>query len=197
MDQQKETVTHFRHDEITDSIALQIAELAARSFTTSHRTLKQRIAELFDGRQKQDSVTKSIRRSVITRGNRIVAHAKTFTRTIYFEEVESESQRALNVLALASVCSDPNLRGQGLGALVTQAAFSQIGQGTSPTISLFQTPVPSFYEKLDCRLIDNRFVNRQSETDTETGPWRDDTIMIYPSAHEWHAGVIDLNGPDY
>ena len=190
-------LTEYRHDEITESIAVQIAGLAARSFTSSNRPLEQRVAELMGSRDRQDDIAKSERRFIAWQGESVVAHAFTFLRTIQFEEVENVTDRSLEVLALATVCSDPDLRGQGLGVLVTNAAFEQVGQGTWPTVSLFQTPVPVFYEKLGCRIVPNRFVNRLSEKDVEANPWRDDTIMIYPATHTWHDGVVDLNGEDY
>lgn len=190
-------LSEYRHDEITEPIAKQIGSLSARSFASSDRTLDQRTTELMEFRDKQDEVTKSQRRFIAWCGETLVAHAFTFVRKIQFEEVRDSDQQQMNVLALASVCSDPDLRGKGLGVLVTRAAFEQVGQGDWPTVSLFQTPVPGFYKKLGCRIVTNRFVNRLSEKDTEANPWRDDTIMIYPESHRWHDGIIDLNGPDY
>ncbi|MCP4774691.1 MAG: hypothetical protein GY880_10660 [Planctomycetaceae bacterium] len=80
---------------------------------------------------------------------------------------------------------------------VTQKAFQQVATDAWPEVSLFQTPVPGFYQKLNSRLVTNRFVNRRNVDDPEANPWRDDQIMIYPSEFAWPEGTVDLNGCDY
>ena len=80
---------------------------------------------------------------------------------------------------------------------VTQAAFQRVNQNGWPQVSLFQTPVPEFYKKLDCRLVDNQFVNRRNLTDPKANPWRDPNVMIYPAVFDWRSGLVDMNGPDY
>ena len=186
-------VHEYREIELTETLAVPIATLASRSFTTSGRPLNERVAEMMKAVGSDDPEKTSGRRFVIWENaeqGRAIAHARVFVRSVFVGEQE------IPVLALATVCSDPDWRGQGLGAIVTRAAFSKVGLTGWPEVSLFQTPVPEFYAKLNCLLIRNRFVNRKAE-DPEAYPWRDDQIMIYPSEHSWPAGVVDLNGADY
>jgi len=59
--------------------------------------------------------------------------------------------------------------------------------------SLFQTCVPSFYERLGARVITNRIVNSLG-ADPEARPFWDPTIMVYPKTYDWPEGTIDLLG---
>lgn len=122
----------------------------------------------------------------------LVAVARTFEREIEFADL-GERKR---VLALASVCSDPNLRGRGFGIAVVKDAFSRVDEGEF-SLSLYQTGVPGFYEKLGARIIENRFINSLSETDPEANPWWEKFSMIYPAASTWNDGLVDLLGPGY
>ncbi len=131
------------------------------------------------------------RRFVIWEGDSIVAHARTFVRVV------NAADAKIPVLALATVCSDPGQRGKGLGALITRKALELVQQVGWPDVSLFQTTVPGFYEKLNCRIVGNRFVNRLNIENAEANPWRNDTVMVYPAEFSWPDGLIDLNGPDY
>ncbi len=139
----------------------------------------------------EDEIRTTRRFVLFDKDGQVVAHAKTFVRTIRHDHGQ------LPVLALATVCTDPDLRGQGLGAKVTKAAFQQIALSAWPDVSLFQTPVPVFYEKLNCRLVDNMFVDRTNVEAPEAFPWRDDKVMIFPADFNWPDGVIDINGSDY
>lgn len=129
-------------------------------------------------------------RFVLWANGRAYAHAETFTREIH---AEGGSRK---VLALAAVCADPALRGRGYGASVVDAAFAEVRSGAY-AVSLFQTGVPHFYERLGARQVDNPFVNRQDSENPEANPWWESTIMIYPAYAPWPTGLIDLNGPAY
>jgi predicted N-acetyltransferase YhbS len=176
---------------LTRDLAVAIADLSAKCFPDSIRTLEERVEEILAAAGSKDPEKTSGRRFVIWQGNRPLAHARTFVRHIFAGE------RDIPVLALATVCSDPQVRGQGLGKQVTLRALEQVGQPGWPAVSLFQTPVAPFYEKLNCRIVSNRFVNRRNAGDPEANPWRDDTVMIYPADFDWPLGIVDLNGPDY
>lgn len=183
-------VKEFTESEIDGTLAHKIAKLAHASFP-SDKTVEDRANDIL-AQDKNCLQFESGRRFVIFDDfGGVIAHAKTFIR-----EIKSE-RGSLFVLALATVCSDPALRGQGLGALVTGKAFEQVGQGEWPSVSLFQTPVPVFYEKLGCRMVSNIFVDRTNQQAPDAFPWRDDTIMIYPAEFDWPDGTIDINGPDY
>ena len=84
-------------------------------------------------------------------------------------------------MALASVCSDPEMRGRGLGETVVRAAFDTVDHGPFAH-SLFQTSfkVQPFYEKLGCCLVTNRIVNSLAE-DPAKNPFWDEIVMRYPA----------------
>ena len=99
----------------------------------------------------------------------------------------------MDVLGLAGVKTHPDFRLQGLGARVVRATLAYVDDGTFP-LSLFQTNVPGFYEKLGARLVDNRFVNSLA-ADPQGRPWWSGHTMIYPAGADWPDGEIDLVGP--
>ncbi|MBC8101045.1 MAG: GNAT family N-acetyltransferase [Cytophagales bacterium] len=126
---------------------------------------------------------------VIGDDDTVLAHALIFRREV------STLQGALMVGALATVCVHPGHRGQGWGADVVRAAFDYLPR-LGAEVSLFQTGVPRFYEKLGARLVTNRFVNGKNPDDLNNPFW-DTCEMIYPAAFDWPDGQIDLNGPGY
>jgi predicted N-acetyltransferase YhbS len=131
-------------------------------------------------------------RSVIIReGGRVIAHAAALPRTIGTSEGE------MTVLALAQVCSDPELRGRKLGQAVVRAAFDLVDHGPYPH-SLFQTShhVRPFYEKLGACLVTNRIVNSLGD-EPQKNPFWDEVVMRYPAAKHWPGGEIDLLGAGY
>jgi len=102
----------------------------------------------------------------------------------------------LTVMALAGVRAHPAQRGRGLGRLIVEAAFGEVDAGRYP-VSLFQTGIPAFYEKLGCRRVTNRFVNSLHPEEPDENPWWDENVMIYPASYAWPDGTIDLKGPGY
>lgn len=122
---------------------------------------------------------------------RALAHALTFERVVYGQD------GALTVAALAAVCVDRALHGRGLGARVTAAALADVARNPDVVGALFQTGVPGFYEKLGCRVVDNRFVDRLTALDPEADAFWDRCAMVYPADLAWPAGVIDLGGPGF
>lgn len=129
-------------------------------------------------------------RHLVWEGDEIVAHALTFERRVRCDE------REMPVMALSAVCVSPEHRGRGLGAAVVRSAFQRVEEGEFP-VSLFQTPIPDFYEKLGSANVSNRFVDSRNRADPEARPWKDSSVMIFPGVHPWPEGVIDLNGPGY
>jgi GNAT superfamily N-acetyltransferase len=120
-----------------------------------------------------------------------VAEAEGFSRV-----VATEGGNPLRLLALASVCSHPDHRGQGLGERVVKAVLRRVDDGEFP-VAIWQTGVPGFYEKLGARAVSNRFVNRLHPTAPDKNPFWDKVIMIYPAGAKWPDGVIDLGGLGY
>lgn len=127
------------------------------------------------------------------RQGRVVATAEGFRRTLVTERGE------LSVLALASVCTLPECRAQGLGQRVVQMVLRLVHEGRFP-MALWQTGVPEFYRKLGAIEVSNRFVNRRHATQPDRDPFWDKHRMIYVpngSREIWPEGTIDLNGPAY
>jgi predicted N-acetyltransferase YhbS len=127
----------------------------------------------------------------------IMDHKKILAKASIFPRLIGTPDGDMVIMALASVCSDPKRRGEGLGAMVVRAAFQQVDLGHFP-LALFQTttPVKPFYEKLGARKVTNTFINSKAE-DAGANPWWDPEIMIYPADANWPAGTIDLKGKGY
>lgn len=117
-------------------------------------------------------------------GGAVVAFARTFRRVI------SLAGTPRTVLALASVCSDPRRRGQGLGRAVVLAGWARLG-GASDAC-LFQTAVPAFYVALGSRPIVNPI-----RAPIGVRPFWDPVAMIHPGTVSWCDGELDLCGPGW
>ena len=125
-----------------------------------------------------------------------IGHALVFDRKIHVLNEHDKTEESINVLALAGVCSDASRRGEGLGVAVVKAAFNQISEHRP--VSLFQTGVPEFYEKLEGRLVGNQFVNLLNTEQPQANPWWDKEVMIVPGHFDWPAQCkIDMNGAGY
>lgn len=120
----------------------------------------------------------------------LTGHAEVFDR-----DIEADS-RAIRNMALAGVCVLPAYRNRKLGSHLVSEAFSFI-ESQKFECSVFQTPVPQFYEKLGCRIIHNRFINSKHDRDPQKNPWWDTYIMVYPADASLGDGVIDLKGNGY
>ena len=108
----------------------------------------------------------------------------------------SDSQKSETVLALAGVVCSPAHRGNGHGVAVVTDAFSRMDeQGLK--LSLFQTEIPEFYEKLGSKRVQNRFVNSKNDDDPEANPWWNDFVMVYRADCDWEEGPVDLLGTGY
>ena len=121
----------------------------------------------------------------------LVAHAEIFFRQIL------TPKGPLQIMALASVCSPPDRRGEGWGKKVVEQALALVDSGQYK-LSLFQTRVPEFYEKLGARLVQNNFINSKGKDGIDKKPWWNPYQMIYPGNFEsWPDGEIDLLGNGY
>ena len=126
---------------------------------------------------------------ILRHDGQIVATSWFFPRRIH------TSRGPLDVLALAGVKTRPEFRGRGLGRRIVRAALEYVDRGTFP-VSLFQTNVPEFYEKLNARRVENPFTNRLA-ADPAATPWWDRFVMIYPARYPWPEGPIELQGPGW
>ena len=122
--------------------------------------------------------------------NSVLAHAMIFRREIF------TAQGPQVVGALAGVCVHPDYRGRGWGADVVRAAFDYLPE-LGVEVSLFQTGVPSFYEKLGARLVTNSFFDGTRADGIKENPFWEPYAMIYPASVSWPDGEIDLNGAGY
>jgi predicted N-acetyltransferase YhbS len=172
-----------------------IGRLIALAFPTPGYTPEDRITGYADACKRAAAETFA----VFAPDGRALAHAWTFPR-----EIATASGR-LRVLALAGVCSDPEVRGAGLGRAVVLAAFARI-EACGCALSLFQTGVPDFYAKLGSRLVHNRFFDSlyvppapgaRPTNGTRDEPWWNPHVMIHPAGASWPDGSIDLLGPGW
>lgn len=169
-----------------------IAELLVRVWPKSPKTVEIRQQQMFDmGRDYRGSDAQAPRSFLVREKGRVIAHAAIITRTI------GTSQGELTIAGLLRVCTDPDLRGRGLGPLVVRPVFDLVDQGVF-AFSLFQTTpeVRPFYEKLRAAVIDNPIVNSLAD-DVHESPFWDRIIMRYPHGPGWPEGEIDLRGPGY
>jgi predicted GNAT family N-acyltransferase len=177
---------------INDADGRAISELVVSIWPKIGRTVETFTAEVLaqwkDYRGPEDQHPRSL---LIREEGRLIAHASVYPRTV------RTSKGEITVLALARVCTDPAVRGRGLGDAVVREAFRLVDCGTFP-FSLFQTtyPVQPFYERLGAIVIDNTFVNSLAE-DPKAYPFWADVVMRYPATGDWPKGEIDLRGPGW
>jgi ribosomal protein S18 acetylase RimI-like enzyme len=96
--------------------------------------------------------------------DQLVGHAFTFERPIASDSAE------FSVMALSGVCVAPSYRRKGIGTDLARNALHRIDEGEFQ-VSLFQTQVPGFYQRLGAVVVGNRFVNSRSHT-PDASPWR-------------------------
>lgn len=180
--------THQDHELAREQVA-EILKLMNGIWDPPDISLEEQIENFF-AHQKTTPDWYLARRYIAWDGEKPLAHALTFSRKIYIGE------KPLTVLALAGVCSSPEVRGQGLGKTIVECAFSRIHSGEFE-VSLFQTDVAEFYNKLGGRVITNKFCNRKNTEDPDAWPWWGEEIMIYPATFPWPEEKIDLNGRGY
>lgn len=119
----------------------------------------------------------------------LIGYAESFPREIYVDQAN------LTIMGLGAVCVHPSHKGKGLGAQLVRTAFLRVDNGEFK-LSLFQTGVPGFYHKLNCRTIENKIINSKSESPKENPFW-DPYVIIYPREFIGFQSEIDLLGPGY
>jgi len=124
------------------------------------------------------------------KGEELIGHTEIFNREII---VDSERKE---ILALAGVCVKPEYRGKDIGYSLVENAFRYVDNGQF-SCSIFQTNVPVFYERFDCKQIQNKFINGKSTIGININPWRDPYVMVYPETCIVGDNDIDLNGEGY
>jgi predicted N-acetyltransferase YhbS len=177
---------------MSETDARAIAELLVKVWPRPEKTVETRTADLLNFWQNYRGPEAEFPRAFIVREQgRVIAHAAALPRTI------GTSAGDMTIMGLAQVCSDPEVRGRGLGAAVVRAAFDTVDHGPFAH-SLFQTSfkVRPFYERLGGCLVTNRIANSLADDPTKNPFW-DEVVMRYPAAKAWPAGDIDLRGPGY
>src|SRR6476661_7756763 len=118
---------------ISEADARAIAELVVSIWPKPERTVDNFTAEILaqwkDYRGPEGERPRSL---LVREGDRVVAHASVYPRTI------GTSKGDFTVLALARVCTDPIVRGRKLGEAVVRASFELVDRGSFP-FALFQT----------------------------------------------------------
>lgn len=171
-----------------------VVSLVSGFWPSKDKTLPE-LVEAFPEISKQyrasySQISRPSLRYVVWDKDKAVAHALTFERPVITDEGE------ISVMALSGVCVLPSYQGKGLGAEVVRRTFGRI-HGGEFDVSLFQTTVPAFYEKLGATSVTNRFVNSRNENHPDANPWHDEWVMMYPRSYSWPERTIDLNGPGY
>jgi len=188
-----EVVTHLNTD-LTEAQAASILDLIHAEWPQPDWDREAAVQGLIARKEVQDdpsSYRQNVKRYVIWDGERAVAQAETFARHIKWEAGTEKI-----VMGLAGVVVDPQLRGTGLGRKVVQAACGRVDAGEFEA-GLWQTNHPKFYEGLGARTIENRFANHRDRGGSNTSPWWNDHVMIYPAKADWPHAPIDLNGPGF
>jgi GNAT superfamily N-acetyltransferase len=175
---------------LTDAQLEAITRLLLHIWPAEGNTFDEILKFVFDRRERLKGTEEESIRFVLWEGTEALAHARMFGRVIHTQA------GALRVGALSSVCVHEIHRGKGYGADVVKAALALVDRGVYP-VSLWQTEVAGFYEKLGARVITNPFVNSKNPEKPDENPWYVEAKMIYPANYPWPEGVIDLNGNAY
>ena len=186
-------VSRHRDHELTKTQIYNIISLVNSIWPSKEKTV-QELTEGFLKRIENKSGREHKRskglRFAVWDGDKPIAHANIFTRTIF------TAKREIEVMALAGVCVTPERRGEGFGKNVVECAFDQIDNGEF-IVALYQTGVPDFYAKIGATTIENEFYNSRDPDNPGDNPWWEPYVMIYPSSFQWPEGKIDLNGQGY
>ncbi len=188
------TVTQIQNEALVKKEIVAVVSLLDSIWPNEEKTVPQ-LVKAFPEVQRHCRVsypgsTHESRRHVVWDGGELIAHALTFERPVI------SKNREISVMALARVCVTPVHRGKGIGADIIRSAFQRVDSGEF-SVSLFQTTIPAFYERLGAVTVANQFVNSRNDVAPDTNPWSDEWIMIYPGDFPWPTGLIDLNGPGY
>lgn len=127
---------------------------------------------------------------VIFDENKVVGYAESFKRVVRAHIL------AIKLLGIASVCVSKDYRGQGLGEDLIRVCFGRVNHGEFP-VCLFQTTLPEFYTKYNCKEVHNQFMNSNNLDEPDKNPFWDPHVMIYPAYYDWPSETIDLHGPGY
>lgn len=178
-------IRQIPNSEVPDALALKALALEEATWPPKAPDTRSEAARIKAYRERSEG-----RQAFFAMNGQLIGYAEIFPRTVY------TANGPLEIMGLGSVCVSGESRGQGLGKKIVQACFEAVDQ-SNIDVCLFQTGVPAFYEKLNCKLVNNQFVNKKNSEDTGKNPFWDDYTMVYPTSYKWPADTIDLNGPGY
>ncbi len=183
-------VDSMRDEELSELDCLGIMNLMNAVWPQTGKTSSELAVNMYAGIRVGNVKPDSVRYLIRDENNMIIAHANAHSRDIKIVD------ETITLLAICGVCVIPEYRKYGLGAKLIKAAFERVDNGTFP-LSLFQTSVPGFYEKLGAKQVSNKFVNSLNADAPNAIPWWDPNIMVYPSHYPWSEETIDLLGPGW
>jgi predicted N-acetyltransferase YhbS len=187
-------ITVHRDSDFSKAEIVAVVSLLYRFWPSKEKTIDEMVDDFYETGRRRTGSYPQIRlpslRYLVWDKDKAVAHALTFERPVTTNAGE------VSVMALSGVCVFPSYQGRGLGAEMARRAFGRIHEGEF-AVSLFQTTIPAFYEKLGATLVPNQFVNSRNKNHPDANPWHDEWVMIYPKSYAWPEGPIDLNGPGY
>lgn len=135
--------------------------------------------------EDSSSPTSELRWHLLFDDEEVVAVARTFRHAVSLGG-DPKTAEAQSVIALASVCTDPGRRGEGLGEAV---ALEALARASEDVPALFQTGVPEFYEQLGARRISNAITTSLEGARSFHEP----AAMIFPADAPWDdEAAIDL-----
>jgi len=148
---------------------------------------------LDEASQPDDDVQSEMQWHVIhcPEDGRLLACAQSFIRV-----VSHSGGVRMRVLGLGGVACAMESRGRGWGKAVVIAALRRLQDYEGINHFLFETAIPSFYEKLGARRIDKALVVNSTGNGVA---FEDEYVMIFPVHGDkpWPKGEVDLLGPGY
>lgn len=178
-------ILQIPNTEVPLGLALQALALEYATWSENPPSQKSKTEQIDHYRNRSEG-----RQAFFAQDEKLLGYAEIFPRTIHTESGSME------IMGLGSVCVAQESRGAGIGRKIVEACFKAVDE-SSIAVCLFQTGVPGFYEKLNCKLVLNKFVDKTHLTDPDKNPFWDDFTMIYPASYDWPEGSIDLNGKGY
>ncbi|MGB5850221.1 MAG: GNAT family N-acetyltransferase [Ignavibacteriaceae bacterium] len=184
----KTDIFEYKENELANQQLIEIITLINNEWPNPEKSigvLVDEIREKITLGQKSNDI-----RFVIWNEEKCIAHARIFPCKIFTPSNE------LIVIALADVCVSKSRRKEGLGKALVEKAFEEVKKHEG-MVCLFQTDIPKFYEKLDSKIVMNKFHNSKNTKNPKANPWWNDYVMIFPSYINFPPGNIDLNGYGY
>ncbi len=183
-------VEAIRDEELSELDCLGIMSIINAIWPRGEKTTAELAADMYKGIRAGHIKPDSIHYLVRNETGAVIGHANGHGREIMTADGK------ITILAICGVCVIPEYRKFGVGALMVRAAFERVDDGIFP-LSLFQTSVPGFYEKLGAKQVTNKFVNSLNADAPDAIPWWDPNIMVYPAKRKWSEEAVDLLGPGW